>query len=507
MKKYLPLFLLLLLIVTTKSFSQDTIRFMHYNVLNYPNSSDFATKNSYLIPIISYLEPDILEINEMNNDSTNADTILNSVITIGAGFSNYKRAHYTNNANSSIVNMLFYNADKFTLYSEDIIVQTLRDINVYKLYYNDPSKLSVGDTIFLTVLSAHFKASSGSTNETKRANQATDIMNYLKSLSNPGNLILAGDFNIYNSSEQAYVNLTTDPNLQVNFNDPINVPGTWHNGSGFSNYHTQCTRLVNEPDGGSSGGLDDRFDFILCNNSVINDSDRIQYIPNSYITVGQDGLHYNDALTSAPTNTSVPTTALVNALYNMSDHLPLIAEFEVDGQVTLPVDFLKLEANLYDNKVQFFWETVNEFNNNYFEVQRSNNGKIWENVEKTNSVGNTNEATNYQIIDSEPLSGISYYRLKIVALDGSHTFSDAVEIVNNENSEFLLFPNPSANGIISIIKAKNALNKNLEFFDIHGKLVKSIALIENKTTISTETLKKGVYFIQFGKTVKKLIIQ
>lgn len=330
MRKILP-FIFLFVFINNIFAQTDTIRFMHYNLLNYPTSTSYQIKNSQLIPIVSYIKPDLFEVNEMNNASIYADNILNNVLKTGANLGNYKRATYTNSANSSVVNMLFYNADKFTLYSEHVITHSLRDINVYKLYYNDQAKLTAGDTIFVTVISVHFKAGSGSSEQNIRAGQATAIMNYLNTLSNPGNIILGGDLNLYTSGETAYSNLLNHTNTAIEFNDPINKPGAWNNSSSFANIHTQSTRSSSSSDGGSSGGMDDRFDFILCNDAVISGTDDIQYVSGTYKAVGQDGQHFNLSVNSSPQNTSVPSDVL-GALAGMSDHLPVIADFKINGQ-------------------------------------------------------------------------------------------------------------------------------------------------------------------------------
>jgi hypothetical protein len=51
--------------------------------------------------------------------------------------------------------------------------------------------------------------------------------------------------------------------------------------------------------------------------------------------VGQDGKHFNRALTDSPTNTTVPANVL-NALYNNSDHLPVNLKLVVTGLVGIP---------------------------------------------------------------------------------------------------------------------------------------------------------------------------
>ena len=100
--------------------------------------------------------------------------------------------------------------------------------------------------------------------------------------------------------------------------DIINVTGTY-NDPLYAKIHTQSTRTT-QFGGGSHGGLDDRFDFILYSDSVMY-GDRIFVIDSTYKAVGNDGLHYNSALNILP-NESVSSN-ISNALHDASDHLPV----------------------------------------------------------------------------------------------------------------------------------------------------------------------------------------
>jgi hypothetical protein len=51
------------------------------------------------------------------------------------------------------------------------------------------------------------------------------------------------------------------------------------------------------------------------------------------LAVGNDGNHYNQSIVIMP-NTSVPSNVL-NALYNASDHLPVVAEFTFSNPSTI----------------------------------------------------------------------------------------------------------------------------------------------------------------------------
>jgi len=320
---------LLLPLLLNSLAAQDTIRVMSYNLLDYPGASNIATKNGYLTTINNHLHPDIWGVVELDADSAYADNLLNNVLNAGSG-STFARANYSCTAGSGICNMLFYNNTLLGLKTQFVIpYPALREMNHYVLYYRSPNLAVTHDTIFLNVVIAHFKASMGY--ETERNQMATTLMEYLAACPYaPGNFIVMGDFNLYTGTEPAFQTLTNySANAAIRFNDPlVSVPLNWHDNSAAAPYHTQSTRLASLPDGGATGGMDDRFDFQLISNSILNNTARISLVPNTYRATGQDGLRFNQNLIN-PTNNSAPS-AVINALYNMSDHLPVVADYKID---------------------------------------------------------------------------------------------------------------------------------------------------------------------------------
>jgi hypothetical protein len=102
-------------------------------------------------------------------------------------------------------------------------------------------------------------------------------------------------------------------------------------------HFTQSTRVV-AIDGGSTGGMDDRFDMILFSDDMQAGTNGAKYVPGTYRAVGQDGLRLNSSLID-PVNNSEPSN-VINALYYMSDHLPVYMEVAVGGN--LGVDQVKM---------------------------------------------------------------------------------------------------------------------------------------------------------------------
>ena len=111
--------------------------------------------------------------------------------------------------------------------------------------------------------------------------------------------------------------------------DPLGG-GSW---SGETNAlkHTQSP-LLNQDGGLIGGGLDDRFDFQFLSPSLL-DGGGFDLIEGTYRSLGNDGDHYNQAI-NAGNNYYFPGdtqrgNSLADALIIASDHLPLIADYQV----------------------------------------------------------------------------------------------------------------------------------------------------------------------------------
>ena len=334
---------------------KDTVRVMTYNLMYYRAVTSFCTannnsptaKDNAMEDIFDYTLPDLFVVNEMGGgNSVNAFRLLQNSINQN-GRTNYTLAN-SSGLTQTLVNMLYYNTDKFVLESQNFYDKELNNTNIVRiidefvLYYNDSNLAVHQDTTRIHVLVAHLKAGSSLADEQERARATESLMASLDSLNATGNYIFAGDFNLYNSSEPAYQDLINYVDPTVRFYDPINVSGNWHNSGVYAALHTQSTRTT----GGcfAGGGMDDRFDFILASDEIINNTDKMRYIPNTYQAVGQDGNRFNGTIIS-PTNNSVPTV-VSQALYNLSDHLPVIMDVEITLPSTTSIQELATLENL-----------------------------------------------------------------------------------------------------------------------------------------------------------------
>ncbi len=281
------------------------LRVVTYNLLNFPGAMGYE-RIRYFRQIMDYLKPDILVVQEMQSEF-GMDLFRDSVL-------NYKGDDFSAapfNDGPDTDNGLFYRRSKSEFIDAIYIPTVNRDIARYRIRMKDS-----GNEFY--VFSVHFKA--GAECELIRFQEAVRLRAHLDSLSDLAEYLVVGDFNFY-YDESGYRRLVDSIEISPNgVRDLLALSGVWHENQTYAYAHTQSTRNERLSDGGASGGLDDRFDLILCAPNFLDTSSL--FLPSeSYTVFGNDGKHFNKSIISGR-NYAVPDE-IAKALYYASDHLPV----------------------------------------------------------------------------------------------------------------------------------------------------------------------------------------
>jgi len=167
----------------------------------------------------------------------------------------------------------------------------------------------------------------------------------------------------------------------------------------------------------------------------------------------------------------------------------------------LPVVLTAFNAMPIDaSSVGISWQTSSEINNDHFTVERSADGASWETVTIVNGAGNSSTVKYYSALDSNPYSGLSYYRLKQTDIDGYYTYSDvkAVRFSANAGTKISLYPNPADNQVV--VKGAVEELKSIRIFTNSGQDITRMTKIiyENGFVkiLNLSSLPKGTYHIK-----------
>jgi len=170
-------------------------------------------------------------------------------------------------------------------------------------------------------------------------------------------------------------------------------------------------------------------------------------------------------------------------------------------QTPLPVELVSFDAKPTENSVLVTWQTASEINNDYFTVEKSGDGENWTFVGEQDGAGNSTSLKNYQMIDRNPIMGLSFYRLKQTDFDGKFSYSDvkAVNFINHSNT-LTVYPNPT--GDFVTIEYRNLAVDMLKIIDLRGNNLTHLVEIQkiNETTVKLNLTKlpKGSYSISIG---------
>lgn len=408
----LPKYILILLLFLFSNgiHSQDTFKAMFYNLLNYPLQEP-ASRLQHLEYILNDYQPDLFMVCELNN-LTGANSIL-ALIQQNINPNMVSASFVLNTSDNNIgdqndlQNLIYYDSTKFILESQTEVTTIYRDFNRYTLKLNTSNQET--NPIYLEVFVCHLKASSGEDNEILRKQMVDDLETYLNNPSNNFNsnsyVVLAGDFNVYNSSEDAFQELI-NPTNTITFTDPSNRIGYWHNNTDYLDVFTQSTRTSSAL-GGSTGGFDDRFDFILTSENMQSDAS-LSFVPDSYQVYGNNGnLNcFNQEINSSNCSGTDFSFDIRNALYNFSDHLPVTLQFQTNQSLSTPEYALEnnitfVNGNLLNNTLKL---KVN------FDIKISQNLNIYNTLgQKVKTI-----AINNSTLITQDISGLSngvYYIL------------------------------------------------------------------------------------------------
>lgn len=163
----------------------------------------------------------------------------------------------------------------------------------------------------------------------------------------------------------------------------------------------------------------------------------------------------------------------------------------------LPVTLSAFGARCEGAAVVLDWETQTERNNDYFAVERSSDGKVWQTVATVKGAGNATEQQVYQAKDHRPLSGVAYYRLRQTDFDGQTALSNVVSLSCEglPAPEVKVYPNPTT-GEVQIQGYGQAAR--LRVYNATGQLVHTLMPADDADALYIGFLPKGVYVFEFS---------
>ena len=156
---------------------------------------------------------------------------------------------------------------------------------------------------------------------------------------------------------------------------------------------------------------------------------------------------------------------------------------------------VSFEAALQLNNTILTWITEDEVEVSKFEIEKSSDGTTFQTI-STIPAKNKKTRNFYNYNDANVLGGITYYRLKMIDMDGHFVYSD-VKVVNNKVNSFVLYPNPASDALnlkFPSIKVAGSIT----IINAKGQTLKTINLVNNSSNLVVDirNLNAGSYLIK-----------
>ena len=174
----------------------------------------------------------------------------------------------------------------------------------------------------------------------------------------------------------------------------------------------------------------------------------------------------------------------------------------------LPVTLSSFTGS-YTNKTSLLkWTVGNEINIRKYAVERSEDGRTFNETGFVNATGNTE----YSYTDASAKTAVNFYRLRIVGTNDIK-YSAVVKILSDA---FILklnvFPSPAVNTINAEFASDNKAMANVQMTDVSGRIVlQKNTLVQkgyNNLNFDISTLNKGMYIFKItiaGKVTSTVI--
>ena len=173
-----------------------------------------------------------------------------------------------------------------------------------------------------------------------------------------------------------------------------------------------------------------------------------------------------------------------------------------EGEGALPIELIEFKAKVSPNANVVTWITASELNNDYFVLERSYDGSIWDEIYTCDGAGTSSINHTYSYEDADIASHPNpymYYRLKQVDNNGDNSTSKIISVLNSSNktNKISVYPNPFDGSVLYINGLKDS--SFIEIYNSAGAVVYKNNIDVNSTVVIINLdneLASGIYTIK-----------
>jgi hypothetical protein len=339
-------------------------------------------------------------------------------------------------------------------------------------------------------------------------NNAYGGASYTSSNSDRKIYIGTSDGSLYRLNDPAYVSESTNPtsitpgtsgagivsSISVRSDDQDEVMATWSNYGINSCFHTSDASVASPSWSNIEGNLSAQ-SFRSCIIAAGNSQ-------TIYLAGTENGLYCTNTLNGSSTSwSSVGSTSIGYAVcssmrYRPSDYNVILGthgngmfQLDVSGAI-LPVELIIFNAKAQEKGNLLNWSTSSEITNDYFQIEHSLDGVYFEEVSRVNGSSESFNRLDYSFLHREAKTGLNYYRLSQIDLDG-RTTDLGIKVVERKATISLVIEQNPVNETLKLrIEYPSEQDGKIDIFNLNGQLLFSENIL----------IQKGLVNFQFNVT-------
>jgi hypothetical protein len=197
-------------------------------------------------------------------------------------------------------------------------------------------------------------------------------------------------------------------------------------------------------------------------------------------------------LTIKLVGTGYNTTTFYYAFSDVLGNLGAQAPYTITWADALPVKLTRFAVAKEGLNAVLRWNTSSEDNSDRFDVEHSLDGKRWSIIGTIPAQNISSESVDYQFIHQSILDHENIYRLKMIDLDGTFSYSHMKSIQPELPLSIITYPNPGS----QTIHINTSQLSDVKIYDLMGILVLSPDV---NPEINVNTLLEGTYILQITR--------
>jgi len=294
----------------------------------------------------------------------------------------------------------------------------------------------------------------------------------------------------------------------------INTDYVWANGfAPGANSNYSATSKVTQP---MPGYIYVLLDFTGGKGTPVSNTSAYTPVIDVYFTILNPS--YNSGLTWAMHENNAPT---FDDIFDDRDNPFDQGTLSNMAVIPPPPIHISLTAGLKNDETELEWSTSSEYNTAYFTIQRSKDSINFDSILTMNSEGASQNSQDYTDFDKQPISGISYYRVLLVDLNGNTDTSNIVSVNTNNNAGTALLDTSSVSFELTSIsptvfhdnttvnyKTSNGGGVRMRVVNMSGNVMVDVQLtasegVNSYNITNTASWQPGVYTVTMtsnGKT-------